>query len=79
MKESWVKGLEPDQARQVKDAFSASSLFRQRLGQMIGVKADASRTSGLAKSEYDSPNWAYKRADEVGYERAIREIIKLIE
>jgi len=31
------------------------------------------------KAQYDSPNWAYQKADDIGYRRALEEIIGLLE
>jgi len=30
------------------------------------------------KNNYDNPNWAYKAADSVGYQRALKQIITLL-
>jgi hypothetical protein len=78
VKSSWVKGLEPDQAKQVGDAYDASALLRERLAVLLNEKYDVCEKSSVSKDGYDSPNWAFKKADEVGYKRAILEILKII-
>lgn len=30
------------------------------------------------KQDYDSPSWAYKQADQIGYNRALKEIMSLL-
>lgn len=78
MKTSWTKGLDPQAAKDVKGAFVASLLLRQRLSLLINDKIETSLTASRAKSAYDNPNWAYLQADQKGYERALHDIIELI-
>ena len=78
MKESWLKGLEKDDQKYMKDAFDAGSLLRKRLGELIEDKYDLIEKNSLSKNNYDSPNWAYTKADEVGYKRALTEILNLL-
>lgn len=58
--------------------FSASSLLRSRLSALLSEKVEAKRTKKTSESEYDSPSWALKQADAVGYERALNEVISLL-
>lgn len=78
MKTSWTKGLDPQAAKDVKGAFVASLLLRQRLDLLLKDKIDASLTASRAKTSYDNPNWAYLQADQKGYERALHEIMDLV-
>lgn len=79
MKLTWVKGLEKDSAKQIENAFGASSLLRQRMEVVLKEKYESADTLGISKDSYGSPNWGLLKADEVGYKRALKEIIKLIE
>ena len=78
MKKSWVQGLDKVAESDLRGAFKASLLVRQRLDTLLKAKVDSSLTASRAKSEYDCPNWAYKQADQKGYERALHEIMDLI-
>ena len=78
MKSSWIKGLEADQAKQVGDAYDASALLRKRLSELLLEKYEACEKASISKDGYDSPNWVYLRADEIGYKRALSEILKII-
>jgi len=78
MKTSWTKGLDPQAAKDVKGAFVASLLLRQRLDLLLKDKIDTSLTASRAKTSYDNPNWAYLQADQKGYERALHEIMDLV-
>lgn len=78
MKTVWTKGLAKDEAQQVEDAFNGASLMRLKLVEILEQKYDSCDKSSLAKANYDSPNWAFVKADEVGYKRCIQEILSLL-
>jgi len=77
MKLSWIKGLDEQGEADIKSSFKASSRLRSRLAELCAEKALVSLTTH--KAQYDSPNWCYEQADNVGYRRALKEIISLIE
>mgnify|MGYP006921354835 CR=1 FL=1 len=79
MKLSWTQGLEPDIAKEIKEAFKSSSLVRKRLKVLIEDKIESTHKNSLSKEGYEISNWSLKQADNVGYERALRDIISLIE
>ena len=79
MKKSWCSGLEPELAKEIRMAFKSSLILRKRLAELLRSKEEDNYRSNISVSEYDNPNWAYKKADSVGYARAIRSIIELIE
>tara|TARA_B110000014_G_C20041509_1_gene541360 strand:- start:464 stop:703 length:240 start_codon:yes stop_codon:yes gene_type:complete len=79
MKKSWVSGLEEDQKKLMEGYFNGSPLLRERLKYILEGKI-SNRTTACEKLEtYESPSWAYIQADKNGYNRAIREIMELIE
>ena len=78
MKTSWLQGLDPDVAKEIKADYLSSRLVRGRLVQLIEERISASHKNSVLKDGYESPNWAFKQADQVGFERALREIISLI-
>lgn len=79
MKLSWTSGLNKELATDVRTNFKESLVVRRRLVKMLEDLADASVKASRSKLLYDNPNWALLQADQRGYERALSEIIKLID
>lgn len=79
MKVTWTKGLDGDAKEDMVAAFKASGLLRTRLALMLQEKKDINLKARTKKEDYESPNWAFKQADAVGYTRAIDEIIALLQ
>lgn len=79
MKTSWTKGLDEVSSEDIRGAFKASLLLRKRLKHLLLDKMDASNKNCRAKLSYDNPNWALLQADQRGYERALHELIELVE
>jgi hypothetical protein len=79
MKTSWTKGVEPESSKEIELQFKASVVVRRRLAELLQDKYAAADKSRLLKDGYDSPNWAFKQADVVGYHRALSEILSLLE
>jgi hypothetical protein len=79
MKTSWTKGLEPLIQEEIVEDFKASGLIRERLTTLLMEKVNTSRDESRNKSSYDNPNWTYLQADARGYERALYEVISLLE
>lgn len=78
MKKSWTVGLDDQVASDITLSFKSSSLMRNRLKDLLLDKSKQSNTTARSKTTYSNPNWAYLQADNVGYERALHEIIELI-
>lgn len=78
MKIAWTKGLDKEQAQDVRGNYKEALVMRRRLVAMLRDRVDASAKAGRSKDLYDTPNWAYLQADARGYERAISEIIEFI-
>lgn len=79
MKASITTGLEAAEAKLVQAEYLSSPLLRKRLKTLLMKKQESMRKDRLKESNYDSPNWVGLQADAVGYQRAIDEIISLIE
>ena len=79
MKTSWTQGLDPDVAKEIRGDFISSRLVRNRLTVLLNDKITETHNSSLTKTGYESPNWAYKQADQVGFERALKLVMSLIE
>lgn len=78
MKASWLNGLEEGQKLEMEREFLASALLRSRLKELIEGKLEASRVAQRNKVNYENSAWPYQQADQIGYERALSEIISLI-
>ncbi len=78
MKKSWFDGLTDDQIKEVRGDFKSSLVVRNRLRVLIEKKIESARDASLTKGGYEVANWAFKQADGIGYERALKEVIDLI-
>jgi hypothetical protein len=79
MKTSWVKGLNEEKKKEVEREFNESAFFRKLLSELLQEKLKTKHNESRSKESYESPNWVYFQADCIGYERAITEILSLIE
>lgn len=81
MNTAWTKGLKrgSQEAKDVAEAYDNSRVARKRLIVMLNAMLEEETTKRLADSEYDSPSWAYRQADAIGYARAITKIINMLD
>lgn len=78
MKADWTKGIEEDKKEEVRALYKASSRFRKRLQAVLEEKSSVKGRVASADN-YDILNWNLKQADTIGYLRALKDIIDLIE
>lgn len=76
----WISHLKDSKERADFEGYvrNSVSLF-ERLKEIIDNKIDTARKEGLSSKSYDKPSWPMYQADKVGYERALREILELID
>lgn len=79
MKQSLTQGLEGLQASEIEVEWQHSQVLRRRLVALLNKKQEDMLKKRRSESVYDSPNWSLLQADAVGYERAMSEIISLLE
>lgn len=79
MKASWTTGLDAVKKDDVTAEYQGSATLRKRLVQMLEKKQKTAYDKTLNADNYDSPNWGFLQADAVGYQRALREIIDLLD
>ncbi|QHJ80877.1 MAG: hypothetical protein [Bacteriophage sp.] len=81
MNTAWTKGLKrgSDELKDLEAAYAASGVLRRRLKQMLEDLYDLETKSRIKTSDYDSPAWAYKQADAIGYARALSKIISMLD
>lgn len=78
MKSSWVNGLDKQETIDLTQNYKESLVMRRRLVALLEEKATSSFKLSHAKGGYENPNWAYLQADARGYERALSEIIGML-
>jgi len=79
MKTQWKSGLSKEEASAIEASFLASGKLRERLKILLQKKQETNKTKVRSAASYESPNWALLQADAVGFERALEEVISLIE
>ena len=76
MKTVWTSSKNEQETLDIKAAWAASGVLRNRLIELCEDEIKGSYQ--LSKSQYDSPNWQLLQADSVGYRRALEKVISLI-
>jgi hypothetical protein len=76
VKTSWTSGKNSQEELDIKAAWAASGVLRNRLKEMCEDEIRGSYQ--VSKSQYDNPNWQLLQADSVGYRRALEKVISLI-
>lgn len=79
MKSKWLAGLSDQEKQDIKASIQAAIPAFKRLSKLLEGKYDESRTAQLKRDAYDKVQWPYYQSDCNGYQRAIQEMIKLIE
>jgi hypothetical protein len=75
---AWTANLSPDEVKRLVSQLRESDTIRERLISILDQRMRASVNDQHSSKNYDSPNWAYKQADAVGYQRAMKEVINLL-
>ena len=78
MKTIWKNGLTAEQKKEVEAIFQGSHALRERLTTILEGKVSSAVTESTSKSSYEDPNWAFRQADNVGYRRALQEILSIL-
>ena len=78
MKTVWTKGLKDESDKEMRAVFKSSLTLRRRLSTLLQERIESNNSSTRSKDAYNISNWAYLQADAVGYERALQEVISLI-
>lgn len=79
MKKSLINGVSKPMQASVKENFNDSQLLRRVLKERILKKVDEARAFTIGKKAYEIENWEYLQSDAIGYERAMKEVLSLIE
>jgi len=79
MKSTWFDGLAEDRKQELRGDFISSQLVRKRLIEIINAKVETTRVSVRKKENYEVAHFPALIGDSIGYERALMEIISLLE
>jgi hypothetical protein len=75
MKASWFKECKTkDDKEQVRKLLYSNKEGFDRLKDIL----EPMLKEALPTADYDSPSWAYKQADRIGYNRALTTVLELI-
>jgi len=74
MKLSWFNNLPKDKQEDFKKQVRSARDVLERLEQILQEK----KTEVVLSTDYDNPSWAFRQADRNGYDRALTEVINLI-
>jgi hypothetical protein len=78
MKLSLTKNLEKAEATEIEGQFIAALHLRKLIVSHLQEKIENRRATSCKEGKYDSPGWSYQQADNIGYERALRDVINLL-
>lgn len=57
----------------------ATKKVREVMVDVLKDMVEINQTNSEKSSKYDCPNWSFNQADSVGYRRALREVINILE
>ena len=72
----WIAGIENPEEFE-KKMLEQKELFK-RFYEIVVQKQEANDKNQLKKDNYDSPNWAQRQADHIGYNRCLEEMKALL-
>jgi len=78
---AWTKGLKKSsqEAKDVEEAYASSALLRRRLAEILEDFYKVEMESRIKSTDYENAAWAFKQADAVGYSRALKRIINILQ
>ena len=74
----WTAGLTPEQKAELEATYKASALLRARLKDIITKEIETQRRNTRKAEAYADASWAFRQADNIGYERALFKILSYI-
>lgn len=70
----WFKGVPESEKEELETLILRNNILLEQLTKVVKSKVKKPK-----KTDYDNPNWAYHRADMDGYNRALTEILSLVD
>ncbi len=71
-----TQGMDGDQRRKFTQEFFGVTHVTDKIRAIVEQELESSRDS--APSDYESPGWAYRRADKDGYIRGLKLVLALL-
>lgn len=75
MKAIWFRSCK---TKEDKDALRQSIISNRASLEALEGILESMLKEAPATADYDSPSWAYKQADRIGYNRALNQVLDLI-
>ena len=79
MKTFWTDGLDETRQKEVRQNFKEATVMRKRMMELVQSKIARNIVETRQKVNYQKPAWVYEQADAHGYQRALDEILSLLE
>ena len=81
MNTAWTKGIRKgsQEDKDIRANYVESALIRKRLLQMLESKFDVRIKAAMANDNFDSPSWSFLQAESIGYAKALKEIMYLLD
>lgn len=79
MKTSIFSRLSEEKKKIVRAEFKSSPALRDRLIEIATKKIEGVRTKARSEAAYELASWDKMQADSIGYERALTEIISILQ
>jgi hypothetical protein len=74
-----TNGLSPADKKQVEDSLNSNEVLLKQIYKVLKDKIKSSREEQQSKSAFMNAAWPYLQADANGYQRAISEILTLLQ
>jgi hypothetical protein len=75
---TWTTNLSPEEADELVLHLKGADTVLERLHSILDQRIEDSESKQCSEKAYDCPNWTYKQADAMGYQRALRMVQELI-
>lgn len=81
MNTAWTKGIRKgsQEDKDIRSSYAESFIIRKRLAQVLRDKMDGKMKTAMSNDAFDSPSWAFLQAESIGYAKAMKEIISLLD
>lgn len=81
MNTAWTKGLRKgsQEEKDIRAVYADSFIIRKRLAAILDSKFDTKVKSAMSNDKFDSPSWSFLQAESIGYSKALKEIISILD
>lgn len=81
MKTVWTSGLRKgsQEEKDIRASYAESFIIRKRLAEILSSKFDAKVKGAMSNDKFDSPSWSFLQAEAIGYSKALKEVISILD